>query len=48
MINALNAILQIIVKKNSMEILMENAFAIITITMMARMAYANNVIIVGK
>ena len=47
LINALNAMLQIIVKKILMEILTENAYAIMAIMMMAQIIHANSVIIVG-
>ena len=47
-INALNAILQIIVSKNLMGILKDNAFAKMVIMMMAKIIYVSNVILVGK
>ena len=48
MIIVLNAIVQIIEKKNLMEMHMENAFVILVIMMMAKIIYAYNAIIVGK
>ena len=48
MIIVLNAIVQIIEKKNLMEMHMENAFVILVIIMMAKIIYAYNAIIVGK
>ena len=48
MIIVLNAIVQIIEKKNLMEMHMENAFVILVIMMMAKIIYAYNAIIVGN
>ena len=48
MINALNAMLRIIVWKNLIKTIMENAYAKKAIMMMAKIIYASNVIIVGK
>ena len=48
LINALNAMLQISVKENLMEIYMVNVFVKMVIMMMAQIIYANHAIIVGK
>ena len=48
MINVLNAILYIIVKKNLMGIYTVNVFVKMVIMMMAQIINVNNAIIVGK
>ena len=48
LINALNVMLQIIVKENLMGIYMVNVFAKMVIMMMVQIIYANHAIRVGK
>ena len=45
--NVLNAILQIIAKKNLMEIHMENVYAMMATMMMVKINYVNNAINFG-
>ena len=47
MINALNAIIQIIVNKNLMKMLMDNAYAKMATMIMAKIIYANNALNFG-
>ena len=47
MINALNAILQIIVKINLMKIYLGNAYVRMATMMMEKIIYVNNVLIFG-
>ena len=47
LINVFNAMLQIIVKQNLMEILMENAYAMMDTMMIKKINYASSALIFG-